>query len=183
MTKGKDKSRGRSQNAKRFTILAPRRTPDGDAFLKEANVAACWNLTYLFIYFSPTQTAAYVFPACLWQRRDECDSCHTRVSCLCFRHSREWWDLKRSSSVSLINPLSCLPWTRGALTDTSNGGRRRSSVKYCEIAEALIQFKREWKVSWCAWVNNSTSLWRKKRLTDGPGCVDNLEDINYPQTL
>lgn len=137
-----------------------------------------------FIYFFPqTQTAAHVFPACLWQRRDECDSCHTRVSCLRFRHSREWWDLKRSSSVSLINPLSCLPWTGGAVTDTSNGGRRQGSVKYCGIAEALIQFKREWKVSWCAWVNNSTSLWRKKRLTDGPGCVDNLEDINYPQTL
>lgn len=30
-------------------------------------------------------------------------------------------------------------------------------VKYCRCRE-LIQFKWEWKVSWCAWVNNSTSL-------------------------
>lgn len=35
-----------------------------------------------------------------------------------------------------------------------------SSVKYCRWRK-LIQFKWEWKVSWCAWVNNSTSLWQK----------------------
>lgn len=35
-----------------------------------------------------------------------------------------------------------------------------SSVKYCRCRK-LIQFKWEWKVSWCAWVNNSTSLWQR----------------------
>lgn len=66
---------------------------------------------------------------CLRLNCDGCDSCHTRVSCLGFRRLRGWWDWERSSSVSLINPLSCLPWTRHAVTDTSNI-RRRGLVKY-----------------------------------------------------
>lgn len=81
------------------------------------------------------------------------------INCLGFRHSTEWQDLKRSSSVSLINPLSCRSWTRNAVMDTSNidWEVQRNIVD----AEKLIRFKWEWKVSWCAWVNNSTSLWQK----------------------
>lgn len=38
-------------------------------------------------------------------------------------------------------------------------------VKYCSCVE-LNQFKWEWKVSWCAWVNNSTSLLQKTDRQD-----------------
>lgn len=113
---------------------------------------------------------------CLWRARDECDSCHMHIKRLGFRHPAEWWDLKWSSSVSLINLLSCLEkdsqwWTHPTLTNRL--------LKYWRCVR-LIQFKWEWKVSWCAWVNNSKSF--EKKLTDRTECAGNLEDINYLQT-
>lgn len=98
-------------------------------------------------------------PACLWLHCDKRDSCHMHVNCLGFRHSREWWDLKRSSSVFLINPLSCLPGKRNVVMDKSNIGRE----VWRDVADAESSFSLNESEKWVDALEKTTQHHSRKK--------------------